>query len=192
MQNGAWLGMIATGFMWLVLALYSIISRNSDVYNDEYDDYDYKEDVPMAAQRSTSPVISKQQPQQQSYFVPPVATAAATSSHNSTPPIPQHQQPEEAYYYQARPQQYDSSNLNPEYYLQNNPIQEEDQNNQYAYNVGGGGDDAFERSRKTSKTFLEGERGEELGGATANHSSGISPAESSSVQPPHLYGGASH
>lgn len=170
LQNGTWLGIIIVGFMWLVLALYTIIIRNSDMYHDDYDAYDYKEDVPMAQRRASSS-INKQQSviynnsSNNNQFVPPPA-----------PNTPAHQQ--EAYYYETRPQQYDSGNLNPDYYL--NPVQEEHQNHSNHYVAGAG--EGFERSRKTSKTFLE-----EL---SPNHSN-ITPSNDS-VQPPHSYDGATH
>lgn len=44
--NGSWLGMVLYGFFWLVVALYSWIFL--DLEYDDYDSYDYKQDVPMS------------------------------------------------------------------------------------------------------------------------------------------------
>ncbi|KAG2207003.1 hypothetical protein INT47_008472, partial [Mucor saturninus] len=177
--NGAWMGTIVVGFFWLLLALYTLIQRNSDVYNEDYDAYDYKEDVPMAIRPPssvqhlpsppkhqshggyTSPILPQQQQQQQHH-------------HQSyTPPV----QNNGYYYHQQQPQTYDTSNdYNNDYYL--NPVQEEHMNMGYRQHdslVNNGG---YERSRKVSKTYVE-----EI---PANYSN-ISPSES--VQPPHSYDG---
>lgn len=47
MTNGTWLGMIIYGFFWLLLLLYLMVLKNSDLNEDDYDAYDYKNDVPM-------------------------------------------------------------------------------------------------------------------------------------------------
>lgn len=46
-MNGAWLGVIILAFLWLCMALLVWILRNSSFYDDDYDVYDYKADVPM-------------------------------------------------------------------------------------------------------------------------------------------------
>lgn len=70
-QNGTLLGMVITGFLWLVLAIYSVMTRDSDVYRDEFDDYtNYRENVPMVHTGTSSPATDKQQQPHQNYFVP--------------------------------------------------------------------------------------------------------------------------
>lgn len=168
--------MIVVGFFWLLLALYTIVQRDSDVYNEDYDTYDYKEDVPMAKRTPSSiqhlPVPPKHQSQQ------PYISPTVPHHHQSyTPPV----QNNGYYYHQQQPQVYDTTNdYNNDYYL--NPVQEEHMNNNVNYqqndplvnNVG------YERSRKISKTYLDEEH------PPINHSN-ISPSES--VQPPHSYDG---
>ena len=159
--------MIVTGFLWLLLALYSVVQRNSDIYNEDYDTYDYKEDVPMAARNSSS----IQQPQHPPYMSP---TTPHHHVYNNTPPVDNNQ----AYYYQQQPM-YDTNNdYNNEYYL--NPVQEEHLNNHSHPSQATAAleaDNGYERSRKTSKTYLEDE--------ITHHPV---PNKSSPVQPPHSYG----
>lgn len=50
MINGTWLGCILIGFFWLLLCLFVFVFKTSDFYRKEdYDVYDFKEDVPMAS-----------------------------------------------------------------------------------------------------------------------------------------------
>lgn len=46
-MNGSWLGMVIYGFFWLLSVLYFMILKKSDLNEDDYDIYDYKNDVPM-------------------------------------------------------------------------------------------------------------------------------------------------
>ncbi|KAI8373555.1 hypothetical protein EDC96DRAFT_424027, partial [Choanephora cucurbitarum] len=56
LTNGTWLGIIIIGFLWLILALYSFILKNSEIYDEDYDTYDFKQDVPMA---NTHPLMNQ-------------------------------------------------------------------------------------------------------------------------------------
>lgn len=142
MVNGSWLGIIVVGFFWLLLALYTIVQRNSDIYDQDYDTYDYKQDVPMVKQ---TPSLQHQMdvpvpPKHQSF--------SPVQQHQSFSPVQQHQQ-QQQYYYPQSPV-YD----NNEYYM--NPLQEEHMNyqphQQLMYQPQ---EEGFERARKLSKTYLE-------------------------------------
>lgn len=54
LTNGSWLGMVIYGFFWLLLVLYLFILKRSDLNNDDYDIYDYKNDVPMVNEPQTT------------------------------------------------------------------------------------------------------------------------------------------
>lgn len=182
--------MIIVGFFWLIMALYTVVQRNSDIYNDDYDTYDYKDDVPMAIttrktssiQQLASPIPPKHQP-----YMSPTAPHhhSYIANHSGAPMMADHNNSSNYYYQHQQPQMYDTNNdYNDEYYL--NPVQEEQMNNNHN-NMGfipqhtQGGvvvDDGYERSRKVSKTFLE----EDFNRVNNNSSNG-------SVQPPHSYDG---
>ncbi|CAO3611421.1 unnamed protein product [Mucor hiemalis] len=185
LQNGTWLGMIVVGFFWLILALYTVVQRNSDVYNEDYDAYDYKDDVPMATTRKSSSiqhVASPVPPKHLPYMSPTTPHHHSFVANNS---------PE--FYYQQQQQQpmYDTNNdYNNEYYL--NPVQEEHMNNNSHHNmayaqpvINDPNNNGYERSRKVSKTFLDEEFSHHS--HSNNNNSNISP--SGSVQPPHSYDG---
>ncbi|GAA5810494.1 hypothetical protein MFLAVUS_003916 [Mucor flavus] len=134
--NGSWLGIIVVGFFWLLLALYTIVQRNSDIYDQDYDTYDYKQDVPMVTVKQTSPIKT-----QMDVPVPP--------KHQSFSPVQQHHQ-QQQYYYPQSPV-YD----NNEYYNMN-PLREEHINYQpQPHLMYHQQEEGFERSRKLSKTYLE-------------------------------------
>ncbi|KAI8375974.1 uncharacterized protein BYT42DRAFT_572957 [Radiomyces spectabilis] len=57
LSNGLWLASIVTAFLWLLLAIYTFVQSSSDIYESDYDGYDYKLDVPMAV--TSSPVPPK-------------------------------------------------------------------------------------------------------------------------------------
>lgn len=140
MVNGSWLGIIVVGFFWLLLALYTIVQRNSDIYDQDYDTYDYKQDVPMVMVKETSPIKT-----QMDVPVPP--------KHQSFSPVQQHhqhQQQQQQYYYPQSPV-YD----NNEYYNMN-PLREEHMSYQpQQHLMYHQQEEGFERSRKLSKTYLE-------------------------------------
>ncbi|KAG0170047.1 hypothetical protein DFQ28_002636 [Apophysomyces sp. BC1034] len=48
LTNGVWLGLLASAVLWFVLAVYTFTQSSSDIYDDDYDAYDFKADVPMA------------------------------------------------------------------------------------------------------------------------------------------------
>lgn len=89
MTNGAWLGSLVVAVFWLFLVIFVFLQKASDIYDDDYDMYDFKDDVPMAVTSSPQPP-----PKEASY-------------HASSPT--QVQQPQQANYYQgAGYQEYDS------------------------------------------------------------------------------------
>lgn len=177
--------MIVIGFFWLLMALYTVVQRNSDVYDEDYDAYDYKDDVPMATTRKSSSiqhVASPVPPNHHPYMSPTTPHHHSFVANNS---------PE--YYYQQQTQQqpvYDTSNdYNNDYYL--NPVQEEHMNNNSHHSmvhsqpvISDPNNAGYERSRKVSKTFLDEEFSQR---SHSNNNSNISP--SGSVQPPHSYDG---
>ncbi|KAF7727227.1 hypothetical protein EC973_007839 [Apophysomyces ossiformis] len=61
LTNGAWLGLLVSAFFWLLLAFYTFAQSSSDIYDDDYDAYDFKADVPMAISPA-SPPIHKTEP----------------------------------------------------------------------------------------------------------------------------------
>lgn len=71
LTDGAWLGCIVVGAFWLILAIYVYAQSSSDIYDNDYDMYDYKDDVPMAV--PTPPMQTK------------TNTAAAQEYHASSP-----------------------------------------------------------------------------------------------------------
>lgn len=170
--------MIVVGFFWLLMALYTVVQRNSDIYNEDYDPYDYKDDVPMATTttRKTSSIqhLASPPPNQQPYMSPTTPHHHSFVGVNNTgsPIITDNTN----YYYQQQQHQlYDNNN---DYYL--NPVQEEHLNNNSHHSMvyhDAVMDPAagYERSRKVSKTFLEEEFNRNNSGST--------------VQPPHSYDG---
>lgn len=48
LTDGTWLGCIVIAGFWLILAFYVFAQSTSDIYDDDYDMYDFKDDVPMA------------------------------------------------------------------------------------------------------------------------------------------------
>ncbi|KAI8145019.1 hypothetical protein BJV82DRAFT_604575 [Fennellomyces sp. T-0311] len=52
LTDGAWLGQILVAAFWLFLVIFVYAQKSSDIYDDDYDVYDFKEDVPMAVTSS--------------------------------------------------------------------------------------------------------------------------------------------
>ncbi|KAI9023787.1 hypothetical protein CLU79DRAFT_117568 [Phycomyces nitens] len=46
--NGTWLGSIISAALWIILFIYTVAQKKSDIYYENYDSYDFKSDVPMA------------------------------------------------------------------------------------------------------------------------------------------------
>jgi hypothetical protein len=170
--------MVVVGFLWLLLALYAFILKNSDIYSEDYDTYDFKDDVPMAKT---------------------VTDATAVGGNSGIPEPPKHNsminpymiphrdyanQSQETYYYstQGTPA-YDYNNT--DVYMNSMPV--EDHNlykatsplQQYPAN-------GFERQRKVSKTYIEEEENELPPPSTTQS------ADISVQQPPHSYDGHPH
>lgn len=147
--NGSWLGIIVVGFFWLILGLYTIVQRNSDIYDQDYDSYDYKQDVPMVNQLN-SPIQQHMDvpisPTRRSFSpIQPVNSPSHYPYHPSSF-SPVQQQP----YYYPQQQGYDD-----EYYV--NPLQEEHINLNYhqQQKMYPQYEEGHERSRRLSKTFVE-------------------------------------
>ncbi|ORY98708.1 hypothetical protein BCR43DRAFT_488020 [Syncephalastrum racemosum] len=77
--NGAWLGSIVLAFLWIVLAFYVFIQTRQDIYENDYDSYDFKADVPMAM---GSPVAPLRGHDGSGVQVSPAAYAAGTEYSN--------------------------------------------------------------------------------------------------------------
>lgn len=77
--NGAWLGSIVLAFLWIVLAFYVFIQTRKDIYENDYDSYDFKADVPMAM---GSPVAPLRGYDGSGVQVSPAAYAAGTEHSN--------------------------------------------------------------------------------------------------------------
>jgi hypothetical protein len=177
--------MVVVGFFWFLFALYTVILKNSSVYDEDYDEYDFKEDVPMAS-TSQSP-ITHQQSLQPNHQQP-----MSHYSYHSEPTYASQKQ--EINYYPTQQQQpmYDDYQ---DYY--HNPSQEQQMNSSHPSNGSQGGgvpmvngaiaiNDGFERSRKISKTYL----GDEDQGHVARMSPMNSPIQSPhayEAQPPHQH-----
>lgn len=54
LTDGMWLGSLLIAAFWLLLAIYVYAQKSSDIYDDDYDVYDFKEDVPMAVTSPTA------------------------------------------------------------------------------------------------------------------------------------------
>ncbi|KAI9493123.1 hypothetical protein BDB00DRAFT_824496 [Zychaea mexicana] len=52
LTDGVWLGCILIAAFWLFLIIFVYAQKSSDIYDDDYDVYDFKEDVPMAVTSS--------------------------------------------------------------------------------------------------------------------------------------------
>ncbi|KAL0087865.1 hypothetical protein J3Q64DRAFT_1833214 [Phycomyces blakesleeanus] len=52
--NGTWLGSIISAALWIILFIYTVAQKKSDIYCENYDPYDFKSDVPMA--KASAPV----------------------------------------------------------------------------------------------------------------------------------------
>ncbi|KAI9304620.1 hypothetical protein BJ944DRAFT_266582 [Cunninghamella echinulata] len=145
LSNGTWMGCIVLAVFWIILSFFVFIQQRSDIYEEEYEVYDFKNDIPMAI-TSNSPII-KQQPSPA--LSPPPSHAINTNTMNQEvyydpQPTPNyfdygyqyhqqqkqyHQQQQQAimdhpsnnsnnYYYQQQQQQYidNSSNYSPSPY----------------------------------------------------------------------------
>ncbi|KAI7849315.1 hypothetical protein BDC45DRAFT_278367 [Circinella umbellata] len=91
LTDGTWLGCLIVAAFWLFLVIFVYAQKSSDIYDDDYDVYDFKEDVPMAVTSNKN------------------ESAYHASSPTSNPP--QQQQPSANYYNngnQANYQEYDS------------------------------------------------------------------------------------
>lgn len=106
--NGVWVGVVILGFLWLLLLLYTALQRSSSIYSAWVDNYDYKQDVPMADSALRG------------YDYPLAAGAAGSpvSIHKGYVYENGHGVHNNTYYtypdyYDSNPQQYASSSYNP-------------------------------------------------------------------------------
>lgn len=169
--------MVVVGFLWLLLALYAFILKNSDIYSEDYDTYDFKDDVPMAKTVTDTTAVGG------SSGIPEPPKHNSMMNPYMIPHRDYANQSQETYYYstQGTPA-YDYNNR--DVYRNSMPV--EDQNlykptsplQQYPAN-------GFERQRKVSKTYIEEEN--ELPPPSTTQS-----ADSSAQQPPHSYDGHHH
>lgn len=167
--------MVIVGFLWLLLGLYTLILKNSDVYAEDYDTYDFKDDVPMAKMATDSTAVGR------SSGIPEPPKHTSMMSPYMIPHRDFANQSQETYYYstQGTPV-YDYNNsdiyMNPvedhHLYKATSPLQQQQQHQSPA--------NGFERQRKVSKTYLEEEE-QELTPHSASAHSG--------EQPPHAYDG---
>ncbi|KAI8077354.1 uncharacterized protein B0P05DRAFT_128897 [Gilbertella persicaria] len=126
--NGTWLGMVIVGFFWLILLLYTSVLKNAEIYHEDYDTYDFKEDVPMTntshhasfMARSSIPSVVP---------VPPRHRYDNTFMVSPTVPLPVSSSNQENYYY---------SPYAPTHPQENGAFVE-----------------GYQRPRKMSKTYLE-------------------------------------
>jgi hypothetical protein len=179
--------MVVVGFVWFVFLLYTMILRNSSVYDEDYDDYDFKKDVPMVISQTP---VTPQQP------APPKAESMSHYSYHNEPSYlnqkqeinyysnqkqesdyymtqPLQQQQQEAKYYTTQPLQQQQQTYDytaHEYYY--NPLQEEQMNHSHPSSGSQDGAppaihgaaptyDEFGRSRNVSKTYTTGHDGQE-------------------------------
>ncbi|KAI9277067.1 hypothetical protein BDA99DRAFT_494797 [Phascolomyces articulosus] len=76
LTDGAWLGCILIAAFWLFLIIFVYAQKSSDIYDDDYDVYDFKEDVPMAVAskneqqtyHASSPTSNPAQPAGGNYY----------------------------------------------------------------------------------------------------------------------------
>ncbi|CEP08583.1 hypothetical protein [Parasitella parasitica] len=184
LTNGTWLGMIIVGFLWFLLALYAFILRTADVYSEDYDTYDFKDDVPM---------------------VKSATDVTALGSNAGVPEVPKHgsmmnpyiiphhgyvNQSQETHYYPTQGAHgYDYNNSGSDVYrnttsIENqnyytaSPLQQQQQQTP---------DSAFIRPRRLSKTYIE-EADEDGSDQAFQSNAATTQATGSSVQQsPHSY-----
>lgn len=175
LTNGTWLGMVIVGFLWLLLGLYALILKNSDVYSEDYDTYDFKDDVPMAKTATDTTAVGR------SSGIPEPPKHTSMMSPYMIPHRDFANQSQETYYYstQGTPV-YDYNNS--DMYMNSMPVEDHSLykatsplQQQYQSPANG-----FERQRKVSKTYLEEEDGELAPPSASAHSQ---------EQPPHSYDG---
>ncbi|KAL7310378.1 hypothetical protein PS15m_009889 [Mucor circinelloides] len=175
LTNGTWLGMVIVGFLWLLLGLYALILKNSDVYSEDYDTYDFKDDVPMAKTATNTTAVGR------SSSIPEPPKHTSMMSPYMIPHRDFANQSQETYYYstQGTPA-YDYNNS--DIYMNSMPVEDHSLykatsplQQQYQSPANG-----FERQRKVSKTYLEEEDGELAPPSASAHSP---------EQPPHSYDG---
>ncbi|EPB82290.1 hypothetical protein HMPREF1544_10970 [Mucor circinelloides 1006PhL] len=175
LTNGTWLGMVIVGFLWLLLGLYALILKNSDVYSEDYDTYDFKDDVPMAKTATDTTAVGR------SSGIPEPPKHTSMMSPYMIPHRDFANQSQETYYYstQGTPV-YDYNNS--DIYMNSMPVEDHSLykatsplQQQYQSPANG-----FERQRKVSKTYLEEEDGELAPPSASAHSQ---------EQPPHSYDG---
>lgn len=70
LTDGVWLGCIVVAAFWLILAIYVYAQSSSDIYDNDFDVYDYKDDVPMAV--TTPPMQTKTDTAQEYHASSPV------------------------------------------------------------------------------------------------------------------------
>ncbi|KAI8385756.1 hypothetical protein BD560DRAFT_384256 [Blakeslea trispora] len=72
LSNGTWLGIVLSGFFWFMLALVVFILKSPEIYDEDYDTYDFKEDVPMANEQPLmqSSIHSTRPIPPQHYYMP--------------------------------------------------------------------------------------------------------------------------
>ncbi|CAO3628042.1 unnamed protein product [Cunninghamella blakesleeana] len=108
LTNGTWIGSIVIAVIWILLSFYVFIQQRSDIYNEEYEVYDFKSDIPMAI-TSNSPIIHHQQQKQTpSPIVPPHAATPLNNNSNMNQDVYYDPQPTPNYFdygYQYHQQQ---------------------------------------------------------------------------------------
>lgn len=180
--------MIVVGFFWLLLALYTFVLKDSDVYAEDYDAYDFKDDVPMAKTTTNSTALGGS-----GIYETPPHNNPTRNPYNMIPHRDYANQSQETYYYstQGTPV-YDYNNS--EVYM--NPMPVEDH---YAYKATSplqqqhNPMNGFERQRKVSKTYLGDDEQNGLPPSNNNNNNNTTTTktaiDSPEQEPPHSYDG---